>query len=116
MRLPRLVGLGRALDLVLTGRQLPAAEALAIGLCDRVVADGTAREAAEALAREIARFPQLCLRADRAAVLRQQDLPLREALRQELQHGLAALRQEGIAGAARFAGGSGRHGAADHES
>lgn len=115
VRLPRLVGLGRALDLVLTGRQVPAAEALAIGLCDRVVADGTAREAAEALAREIARFPQLCLRADRAAVLRQQGLPLREALRQELQRGLAALRQEGIAGATRFAGGRGRHGAADHE-
>jgi enoyl-CoA hydratase len=114
-RLPRVVGFGRALDLILTGRRVRAAEALAIGLCDRVVADGTAREAAESLAREIARFPQLCLRADRAAVLRQQDLPLREALRQELQHGLAALRREGLAGAARFAGGRGRHGAADHD-
>jgi enoyl-CoA hydratase len=113
VRLPRLVGLGRALDLILTGRQVPAAEALAIGLCDRVVGDGTARAAAEELARQLARFPQACLRADRASVLRQHDLPLREALRQEFDHGLGALRHEGVAGAARFAGGRGRHGDAD---
>jgi enoyl-CoA hydratase len=110
VRLPRLIGQGRALDLILTGRQVLAAEAQAIGLCERVVPDGTARQAAEELAREIARFPQLCMRVDRAAVHRQFGLPLREALRQELDHGLAALEREGLAGAARFAGGKGRHG------
>ncbi len=110
VRLPRLVGQGRALDIVLTGRQVTSAEALAIGLCERVVPDGTARQAAEELAREIARFPQTCLRADRASVYRQAGLPLREALRQELAGGLDALRREGVAGAARFAGGKGRHG------
>src|SRR5215470_1057897 len=86
VRLPRLVGEGRALDLILTGRQVLAAEALAIGLCERVVPDGTARQAAEELARAIARFPQVCLRADRAAVRRQHGLPLREALRLEFEH------------------------------
>ena len=111
VRLPRLVGQGRALDIILTGRQVPAAEALAIGLCERVVPDGAARRAAEELAQELARFPQTCLRADRAAVHRQSGLPLREALRQELAGGLEALRREGVAGAARFARGEGRHGA-----
>jgi enoyl-CoA hydratase len=111
VRLPRLVGQGRALDIILTGRQVPSAEALAIGLCERVVPDGTARQAAEEMARELARFPQACLRADRAAVLRQAGLPLRDALRQELAGGLEALRHEGVAGASRFAAGAGRHGA-----
>jgi enoyl-CoA hydratase len=110
VRLPRLVGEGRALDLILTGRQVPAAEAHAIGLCERVVPDGTARQAAEELAARIARFPQLCLRADRASVHRQRGLPLRDALRQELAGGLEALRREGLAGAASFAAGKGRHG------
>jgi len=110
VRLPRLVGQGRALDIILTGRQVTAAEALAIGLCERVVPDGTVRQAAEELAREIARFPQACLRADRASVHRQSGLPLADALRQELAGGLEALRREGVAGAARFAGGKGRHG------
>jgi enoyl-CoA hydratase len=87
-----------------------SAEALAIGLCERVVPDGMARQAAEELARQLARFPQLCLRADRASVHRQAGLPLRDALRQELEGGLEALRREGVAGAARFAGGKGRHG------
>ena len=113
VRLPRLVGQGRALDIVLTGRQVTSAEALTIGLCERVVPDGTARQAAEELARELARFPQACLRADRASVHGQAGLPLREALRLELAGGLAALRREGLAGAARFAGGTGRHGAYD---
>jgi len=110
VRLPRLVGQGRALDIILTGRQVTSAEALAIGLCERVVPDGTARQAAEELALQIARFPQICLRADRASVLRQSGLPLRDALRQELEGGLEALRREGVAGAARFASGKGRHG------
>jgi enoyl-CoA hydratase len=110
VRLPRLVGQGRALDIILTGRQVPAAEALAIGLCERVVPDGAARQAAEELALELSRFPQVCLRADRASVRGQNGMPLREALRQELAGGLAALRGEGVKGAARFAGGEGRHG------
>jgi enoyl-CoA hydratase len=113
VRLPRLVGQGRALDLILTGRQVPAREAFTIGLCERVVPDGTARQAAEALAREIASFPQTCARADRASVHRQAGLPLRDALRQELRGGLEALRREGVAGATRFAGGQGRHGDRD---
>jgi enoyl-CoA hydratase len=113
VRLPRLVGQGRALDIVLTGRRVTSAEALAIGLCERVAPDGTARQEAEELARRLARFPQACLRADRASVRGQAGLPLREALRQELADGLAALRREGLAGAARFAGGKGRHGADD---
>jgi enoyl-CoA hydratase len=111
VRLPRLVGQGRALEIILTGRQVPAAEALAIGLCERVVPDGTARRTAEELARELASFPQACLRADRASVHRQNGMPLRDALRQELAGGLDALRREGVAGAARFAAGEGRHGA-----
>jgi enoyl-CoA hydratase len=110
VRLPRLIGQGRALDLILTGRQVLAGEAQALGLCDRVVPHGTSRQAARELAREIAGFPQLCLRTDRAAVRRQAALPLREALRQEFDHGRAALEREGVAGAARFAGGKGRHG------
>lgn len=110
VRLPRLVGQGRALEIILTGRQVPAAEAQAIGLCERVVPDGTARQAAEELARQLARFPQACLRADRASVHRQSGLPLREALRQELAGGLEALRSEGVAGAGRFVAGQGRHG------
>jgi enoyl-CoA hydratase len=115
VRLPRLIGEGRALDLILTGRQVLAGEAQAIGLCERVVPDGTARQAAMQLALQIARFPQLCLRSDRASVRHQAGLPLREALRQELEHGLAALEREGIAGAVRFAAGRGRHGKPDGE-
>jgi len=110
VRLPRLVGMGRAMDIILTGRKVTAAEAYRIGMCERVVPDGTARQAAEELAREIARFPQECVRADRASAWRQHGLPLREAMRQEYEGGLAALRREGIAGAGRFAAGAGRHG------
>jgi enoyl-CoA hydratase len=109
-RLPRLVGLGRALDLMLTGRPVGAAEALAMGLASRVVKDGTSRQEAEQLAREIAAFPQACLRADRASALGQFDLPLPQALRREFEGGLGALAAEGTAGAARFAAGAGRHG------
>jgi enoyl-CoA hydratase len=110
VRLPRLVGLGRALDLILTGRKVTAQEAHAIGLCDRVVPKGAAREVAEALAREIARFPQQCLRADRASACAQHDLPLEAALRHEFEHGIDMVRREGIAGAARFTSGKGRGG------
>lgn len=110
VRLPRLIGLSRALDLILTGRPVKADEALAMGLVNRVVAKGQARAAAEALAEELAAFPQACLRADRASALGQFDLPLPQALRREFEGGLRALADEGVAGAARFAAGAGRHG------
>ena len=112
IRLPRVVGMGRALDLILTGRAVPADEALAMGLANRVVDDGTALDAAQALARQIASFPQQCLRADRASAFAQWDLPLAEALQREGAGGHAAALAEGLAGAARFAAGAGRHGGA----
>ncbi len=110
VRLPRLVGQGRALEIILTGRQVPAREALAIGMCEKVVPKGEARAAAEAMAHEIARFPQECVRADRNSVHRGYGLPVQAALRQEYDNGLSCLRNEGVAGAGRFAGGKGRHG------
>lgn len=110
-RLPRLVGVGRALDLILTGRPVGAAEAQAIGLADRVVPAGSARQAAESLAGELARLPQACLRSDRLAVYDGLGRPLEEAMAAEFQRGLAALAAGGRDGAQRFAGGAGRHGA-----
>jgi enoyl-CoA hydratase len=110
VRLPRLIGMGRALDLILTGRLVGAAEALTMGLVDRVVPAGQARAAAEALADEIAAFPQACLRADRASAYGQWEQPLTAAMAAEFAGGLAAVVAEGVAGAGRFAGGAGRHG------
>lgn len=110
VRLPRLVGMGRALDLILTGRKVEAEEALRIGLCERVVEPGMSRQAAEDLAHEIARFPQMCLRADRQSAYGQWSLPMDEALAAEYRGGLAPLEAEGLKGAARFAGGIGRGG------
>jgi enoyl-CoA hydratase len=110
VRLPRLIGLSRALDLMLTGRPVHADEALRIGLVNRVVAKGTARQAAEDLAREIAAFPQTCLRGDRLSAYEQFDLSLKDALANEFNHGRSALSEETSAGATRFAGGAGRHG------
>ena len=110
VRLPRIVGMGRALDMILTGRPVDAAEALAMGLANRVVDDGDALAEAQGLARQIAAFPQACMRADRASAHAQWDLPLAEALRREGAGGWQALNAEGIDGAARFAGGAGRHG------
>ncbi|MGI5531761.1 crotonase/enoyl-CoA hydratase family protein [Streptomyces syringium] len=109
VRLPRIVGTGRAMDMILTGRPVPAAEAHAIGLVSRLVPPGGARAAAEELAAEIARFPQTCLRGDRASVLDQEGLPEEAALAAELGHGRAAL-AEAAEGAARFTAGAGRHG------
>ncbi|MGW3356264.1 crotonase/enoyl-CoA hydratase family protein [Streptomyces bungoensis] len=109
VRLPRLVGTGRALDMILTGRPVPAPEAYAMGLADRLVPPGESRAAAEELAATIAAFPQACLRSDRASVLDQEGLDEESALRTELHHGMGVLAQ-GLEGAARFAGGAGRHG------
>lgn len=110
VRLPRIVGMARALDLILTGRAVAADEALAMGLVNRVVPDGDARRAAEQLAHELAAFPQQCMLADRASAYNQWNLPLAEALRQEGRLGVPIVLAEGAAGAARFLGGAGRHG------
>ena len=113
VRLPRVVGMGRALDMILTGRPVDAAEALAMGLANRVVDDGHALAAAQALARQIAAFPQRCMLADRASAYAQWDLPLNVALQREGAGGFAVVAAESLAGAARFAGGEGRHGRFD---
>ncbi|MEZ5849922.1 MAG: crotonase/enoyl-CoA hydratase family protein [Hyphomicrobiaceae bacterium] len=110
VRLPRLIGQSRALDMILTGRPVDAAEALSFGLANRVVPKGQARAAAEALAADIARFPEMCMRLDRASVYRQWDLPFDHAMRAEFAAGVEAVKAEGQAGAARFASGKGRGG------
>jgi enoyl-CoA hydratase len=112
IRLPRIVGLGRALDLILTGRAVEAREALEMGLVTRVVPTGTARRAAEELAGQLAAFPQAALRGDRLSAYEQWDLDLNSALANELAHGVQAL-DEAVAGARRFDGGAGRHGRFD---
>ena len=110
VRLPRIVGRGRALDIILTGRKVPAEECLSIGLADRLVPDGESRAAAQALAHEIARFPQECMRADRRSGFLPEGLSEMEGLRAEWACSAAMVEREGAAGAARFASGKGRHG------
>ena len=111
LRLPRLIGQSRAMDLILTGRAVHSAEALAIGLANRVVASGQALAAAITLAQQIAAFPQTCMRNDRLSVLAQWGLGEPAAMQSELKLGLATLASgETVRGAGRFADGQGRHG------
>jgi len=110
VRLPRLVGHSRAMDLILTGRPVPAEEALQMGLVNRLSEPGSAREDAVVLARALAQFPQTCLRRDRLSALEQWGLDEERAMAGELAHGLLSLQSDALAGAARFAAGEGRHG------
>jgi enoyl-CoA hydratase len=110
VRIPRLVGIGRAMEIILTGRKVEAAEALRIGLCEKVVPPGQTRAAAEAMARDIARFPQAAVVADRRSVYETYGQQTRHAMKTEWASGVDAHYKEGAAGAARFSSGLGRHG------
>lgn len=111
VRLPRLIGHSRAMDLILTGRAVGADEALQMGLANRVVDDGTALAAAVELAQQLSRFPQHCLRSDRLSAYEQWGMSLADAMRNEFEHGLSVVAsRETLEGAARFASGKGRHG------
>lgn len=113
VRLPRLIGTSHAMDLILTGRAVSADEALRMGLVNRVVPQGQAVVAAQELAREIAAFPQTCLRQDRLSVLEQEGMDESDALANEFSHGMTSLSADTVAGATRFADGAGRHGSFD---
>ncbi len=111
IRLPRLIGMSRAMDLILTGRPVEAEEAFQMGLANRVVEDGQAQLAAEKLAEELTKFPQICMRHDRLSAYEQWDMNLPNALSNEFKHGMKAIEaNETFKGASRFASGKGRHG------
>lgn len=110
VRLPRLVGQGRALEIAMTGRKVPAEECYRIGLCEKVVPEGEARTAAEAMAHEIARFPQAAVLADRRTIIESRGMSVRDGLRLEWANGIDACRKDAPEGASRFAGGKGRSG------
>jgi len=111
IRLPRLIGMSQALDLILTGRPVEAAEAKTMGLVNRVVPHGEARSSAEKLARQIAGFPQTCMRGDRRSAYEQWDLGFEQAIHNEYKHGMTTIESgESVDGAARFSKGTGRHG------
>src|SRR6266581_7112745 len=111
VRLPRLIGHSQAMDMILTGRGVSGEEALRMGLANRLVERGRARDAAVELAHQLARFPQRCLRADRLSAYEQWGMPFEQAMRNEFRRGAEVIRSgETLAGAARFAGGAGRHG------
>jgi enoyl-CoA hydratase len=111
IRLPRLIGHSRAMDMILTGRAVKADEALTMGLANRVVEDGKALETALEIAEQLSAFPQVCMRADRLSAIKQWDLDWDEATRNEMEGGLHAIDAgETLAGASRFSGGAGRHG------
>ncbi len=110
-RLPRLIGLSRALDMILTGRKINAEEALNIGLANYIVEEGQSRIETEKLAEKISKFPQICMRNDRLAAYEQFGMDIKSALENEYSHGLKALESgETLSGAKRFANGEGRHG------
>jgi enoyl-CoA hydratase len=110
VRLPRLVGEGKALEIAMTGRKVPADECYRIGLCERVVPDGSTLETALSMAHEICRFPDAAMLADRASIIATRGMPMDEALRHEWTHGLNAAIQQGTRGAGRFSAGKGRSG------
>ena len=110
VRLPRIVGQGRALEIILTGRKVPAEECLRLGLCEYLVPNGEVRAKAEGLAQDIACFPPVCVRVDRRSAIKSQGLSVRDALIQEWYNGREALVKDGAAGATRFKNGLGRHG------
>ena len=111
VRLPRLIGMSRAMDMILTGRPVAAQEALQMGLANRVVAQGELHDAARTLALQIAGFPQTCLRGDRASAYQQWGMAESAAIANEFDHGLATLQSgETVSGASRFRDGQGRHG------
>ena len=110
VRLPRLIGQSRAMDMILTGRPVGAIEAQSFGLANRVTPDGTALDTALEIAAQLAAFPQTCMRMDRLSAIEQWERPLEQALEREAEYGRDSLRAGAAAGAGRFAGGKGRSG------